>query len=200
MVRLRPPIAPVNTALYGLVMSKRLTAQAWIDFALATLAHEGCDALKADLLARKLGVSRGSFYWHFRDLRAFHARVIAHWREMATEAIIADLDRYDSPEERLRVLLRRAFRHPAVLEIRMRIWAENSVEAARALRDIDNRRWQYIVRLLVEAGIAEPFATRRAQILYWAYLGAAWHGNRLSRGRLDRIVTELEAIGLRKFA
>ena len=48
-------------------MTKRLSAQAWIDFALATLAREGFEALKADVLAHKLGVSRGSFYWHFKD-------------------------------------------------------------------------------------------------------------------------------------
>jgi AcrR family transcriptional regulator len=43
-------------------MTERLTVQDWIDFALTTLAHEGFEALKADVLARKLGVSRGSFY------------------------------------------------------------------------------------------------------------------------------------------
>src|SRR5262245_58690945 len=90
-------------------MTERLTARDWIDFALATLAREGFDALKADVLARKLGVSRGSFYWHFSDLAVFHARVIEHWRQTATEAIIVDIERYQSREERLDALLRRAF-------------------------------------------------------------------------------------------
>ena len=71
-------------------MAERLTAQDWIDFALKTLAREGFNALKADVLARKLGVSRGSFYWHFAELRAFHAQVIAHWKQTATEAIIVE--------------------------------------------------------------------------------------------------------------
>ena len=82
-------------------MTKRLTVQDWIDFAVRTLAHEGFDALKADVLARKLGVSRGSFYWHFTDLGAFHARVIEQWKQVATEAIIADVERYQSGEEHL---------------------------------------------------------------------------------------------------
>jgi len=63
--------------------------------------------LACGILARKLGVSRGSFHWHFRDLGTFHGRVIEHWRQMATEAIIADLERYASREERLNVLLQR---------------------------------------------------------------------------------------------
>ena len=179
-------------------MTKRLTARDWIDFALATLAHEGFNALKAEVLARKLGVSRGSFYWHFSDLGTFHARVIEHWRQMATEAIIADLERYESREQRLNVLLRRGLGHDAVLEIRMRTWADNNAQAARALRDIDRRRREYIERLLLEYGIPSPLAARRAQLMYWTYLGAALSRSRLTGEQLHRIVTELKRIGFGK--
>lgn len=177
-------------------MTERLTAQDWIEFALTTLAHEGFEALKADVLARKLGVSRGSFYWHFRDLGTFHARVIEHWKERATEAIIADLERYDSREERLEALVRRGFGHHGILEIRMRAWADANAEAARVLTDIDRRRRVYIERMLVEAGVPESLASTRAQLLYWTYLGAALSGSKVSGARLDRIVKELKRIGL----
>src|SRR5262249_15735717 len=134
------------------IMTKRLTAQGWLDFALTAFAREGFDALKAEVLARKLGVSRGSFYWHFSDIGTFHARVVEHWKQMLTEAIIADLERNQSREERLNALLRRAFGHDGVLEVRMRTWADNNADAARALRDVDRRRREYIERLLVEYG------------------------------------------------
>jgi AcrR family transcriptional regulator len=177
-------------------MTKRLTAQDWIDFALKTLAREGFQALKADVLARKLGVSRGSFYWHFSELGAFHARVIEHWRQTATEAIIADLERYDSREQRLDVLLRGAFGHSGLVEVRMRGWAEQNAEAARVLSDIDRRRKAYIEQMLVVAGIMPPLAATRAQLLYWSYLGAALSRSKLTGRRLDRIVAELKRIGL----
>jgi len=178
-------------------MTERLTAQDWIDFALTTLAQEGFDALKADVLARKLGVSRGSFYWHFSDLGTFHARVIEQWKQTATEAIIADLERYDSSEDRLDALARRGFGHDAVLEIRMRAWADHNAEAARILRAIDRRRRAYMEQMLTEAGIAPSLAATRAQLLYWAYLGAALSRSKLTGERLDRIVAELKLIGLR---
>ena len=177
-------------------MTERLTGQDWIEFALTTLAHEGFDTLKADVLARKLGVSRGSFYWHFRDLGTFHARVIEHWKQRATEAIIADLERYDSREERLEALVRRGFGHDGILEIRMRAWADANAEAARVLIDIDRRRRVYIERMLMEAGVPESLAATRAQLLYWTYLGAALSGSKVSGERLDRIVKELKRIGL----
>src|SRR5581483_12149486 len=107
------------SAVWNCPMSERLTAQDWIDFALKTLARQGAEALKADVLARKLGVSRGSFYWHFSALGDFHARLIARWREIATEAIIAGLAQYDSPSKRLAALLRAALSHDARLEVRM---------------------------------------------------------------------------------
>lgn len=177
-------------------MAKRLAAQDWIDFALKVLAREGFQALKADVLARKLGVSRGSFYWHFADLGAFHQGVIDGWKLSATEAIIAELERHDSREERLDVLLRGAFGHSALLEVRMRAWADENAVAAQALKDIDRRRKTYIERMLVEAGIPAAVAATRAQLLYWAYLGAALGRNKIAGRELDRIVAELKAIGL----
>jgi AcrR family transcriptional regulator len=158
--------------------------------------HEGFDALKADVLARRLGVSRGSFYWHFTDLGAFHARVIERWKHVATEAIIADIERYESQEERLEALLRHAFGHGAALEIRMRAWAESNTAAARALYEIDCRRRGYIERLLLEAGIAPALAATRTQVLYWTYLGAALSRSKLTGERLERIVAELKRIAL----
>lgn len=177
-------------------MTKRLTAQAWIDFALATLAHGGVEALKAEVLARKLGVSRGSFYWHFHDLGAFHAKVIERWRQTTTEAVIADLERYASAEQRLHALLRRAFRHKAVLEVHMRTWAENNAAAAQAVNEVDHRRRAYIERMLAGAGITPSLAATRAQLLYWTYLGAALSRSKLTGQRLERMVSELGWIGL----
>src|SRR5256885_3167702 len=128
--RYAAPVAAVNTVLYGFAMAKRLTADDWIDFALTTLVRDGYEALKADVLARKLRVSRGSFYWHFADLGAFHALVIERWKRVATEAIIADIERHATAEQRLEALLHHAFAHGAAIELRMRAWADNNAAAA----------------------------------------------------------------------
>ena len=181
----------VNTQLYGRAMTKRLSAQAWIDFALATLAREGFEALKADVLAHKLGVSRGSFYWHFKDIETFHACVIQHWREVATEAIIADVELQQPSAKRLDALLRHAFGDGADLEVAMRAWADNSKMAEHALRQVDDRRRKYIHKLLRDLGIPARLAALRTIVLYWAYIGAAVSHNRLSGRDLDQIVAEL---------
>jgi AcrR family transcriptional regulator len=141
-------------------------------------------------------VSRGSFYWHFADLAAFHARVIDEWKRVATEAVIADIERHASTEARLDALLRYAFGSGAVLEVRMRAWAEHNAAAARALAAVDRRRQRYIERMLVAAGIASSSAATRTRVLYWTYLGAALSRSRFTGPQLDEIVTELKRIGL----
>ena len=178
-------------------MAERLTAEDWIDFALTILARRGFQALKADVLARQLRISRGSFYWHFSDLAAFHVRVIEHWKRKATEAIIADIERHETPEARLDALLGHAFGHGGSLEVRMRAWAESNRKAARAIDEIDEKRRDYVEQLLAQAGVARVVASTRARLVYWAYLGAALSRDRLHGERLQRMVSELKELGLR---
>src|SRR6516162_9103965 len=104
-----PMLAPVNTVMYGpVIMTDQLSAQDWLDQGLKTLAASGFTALKAEPLAKAMGVSRGSFYWHFADLGAFHAGILKRWREIAAERIIADVEA-DRAAEPLRSLLHRTF-------------------------------------------------------------------------------------------
>src|SRR5258708_17282868 len=72
-------------------MSDQLSAKDWLDQGLKTLAERGFTALKAEPLAKALGVSRGSFYWHFADIGAFHAAILKHWREVAAQQILPQL-------------------------------------------------------------------------------------------------------------
>ncbi|MBV9985736.1 helix-turn-helix domain-containing protein, partial [Bradyrhizobium sp.] len=63
-------------------MTIQLSARDWLDLGLKVLARHGFAALKADRLAKTMGVSRGSFYWHFADIAAFHGAILKHWREV----------------------------------------------------------------------------------------------------------------------
>lgn len=70
----------------------RLTRQDWIRHGLRTLARSGAQALKVGALAQGLDVSRGSFYWHFRDIADYRQQLLENWRERATEGVIRDID------------------------------------------------------------------------------------------------------------
>ena len=97
----------------------RLGPEEWVRAGLKALAKSGASALKADKLAAGLGVSRGSFYWHFADVPAFHAAVLRRWREVALENIIAEIETTSDP---LEALLHRAFAGGSGVESAVRAW------------------------------------------------------------------------------
>src|SRR4249920_4254226 len=97
-------------------MTDQLSARDWLDQGLKALAKSGFTALKAEPLAKAMGVSRGSFYWHFADIGAFHAAILKHWREVAAERVIADLEAAPEGHDALALLLRRAFSARPALE------------------------------------------------------------------------------------
>lgn len=170
-------------------MTEQLTADDWIKEGLKALAKSGFTSLKADPLAKAMGVSRGSFYWHFADLGAFHAAVLKRWRDIAAEQIIADVEA--GGDEPLEALLRRSFGARLDLERAVRNWAAFDAAAQGAVRAIDRRRIDYIATLLTMRGLVPATAQARAQILYWTFLGFALSGTPVPAARLQDLLDEI---------
>src|SRR5580704_3816817 len=144
-------------------MTDQLSAKDWLDQGLRTLAGRGFTALKAEPLAKAMGVSRGSFYWHFADIGAFHAAILKYWREVAAEQIIADLEATSDHDSPLPRLLRRAFGTRPALENAVRTWASVDPAARAAVQAIDRRRLGYIETLFRHLGLSADVARARAQ-------------------------------------
>jgi AcrR family transcriptional regulator len=178
-------------------MTDQLSAKDWLDQGLRTLAESGFTALKAEPLAKAMGVSRGSFYWHFADVEAFHAAILKHWREVAAEQVIANLEATSVDDEPLRLLLRRAFSGRLALEKAVRSWATFDPLARSAVEAIDRRRLNYVADLLRASGLAPAVARARAQILYWAFLGFAQSDKPLPRASQQAMLDELLRIASR---
>ena len=178
-------------------MADQLSAKDWLDQGLRTLARNGFTALKAEPLAKAMGVSRGSFYWHFADIGAYHTAVLKHWRDVAAEQIIAGLETSSKDENPLLLLLRQAFGGKPALENAVRTWATVDPAARAAVQAIDRRRLNYLETLLKQAGLAPDLACARAQILYWAFLGFAQSGKPLPEARQAAVLDELLGIASR---
>jgi AcrR family transcriptional regulator len=178
-------------------MTDQLSAKDWLDRGLRTLAQHGFTALKAEPLARTMGVSRGSFYWHFTDIGAFHAALLQHWREIATEQIIANLEAASDKGERLPLLLHGVFTAKLTLENAVRTWATLNPAARRAVQAIDRRRLGYVESLLRAQGLSSRIARARAQILYWAFLGFAQSDKPLPQAAQQAVFEELLRIASR---
>lgn len=172
-------------------MNDQLSAKDWLDQGLKALASRGFTALKAEPLAKALGVSRGSFYWHFTDIAAFHAAILSRWHEVAAEQIIANVEAAAKHENPLALLLRRVFGERLVLERAVRTWASVDPAARAAVQAIDRRRMNYVEGLLAQAGLPPRAARARAQVLYWAFLGFALSDQPLPKARQEAVLDEL---------
>jgi AcrR family transcriptional regulator len=178
-------------------MADQLSAKDWLDQGLRTLAKSGFTALKAEPLAKAIGVSRGSFYWHFADIAAFHAAILKHWREVAAEQVIAGLEASAGQVDPLSLLLRQTFSSKQALEKAVRSWAAVDPKARAAVQAIDRRRLSYIEGLLKQSGLSDNAARGRAQILYWAFLGFALSDQSLPSAKQRVVLDELLDIATR---
>ena len=152
-------------------MNDRLAKEDWIVQGLRTLARDGANALKVGPMAATLKVSRGSFYWHFRDIGDFRAQLLQSWQERSTDQVIRDLDARQAEPDRLKRFMKRAFANRRDLDRAVRSWAAEDGDVASVVAAVDASRVAYLARMLVTAGVDSSRAAGRAAFLYWAYLG-----------------------------
>ncbi|WP_277211693.1 TetR/AcrR family transcriptional regulator [Isoptericola croceus] len=148
-----------------------LSASDWVRAAARRLAAGGVDAVRVEPVAAELGVSKGSFYWHFTNRDALLDAVLDHWRHAGVADVVAQVERVAAePEARLRELLRRSFEHTDQgFDVGVRAWAARDARARAAAGAVDAARTDYLARLLGEAGSADP--DRRAAVVYRTLLG-----------------------------
>jgi AcrR family transcriptional regulator len=141
----------------------------WIEAAIAMLAEDNVEALRVDTLAEKLGVTKGSFYWHFEGRDDLLFAVLDEWRlRMTSEVQSLIFDRSGTPWERLERLLRIAISaRPDVpggpFEITLRDWARRDPKVAEVVRSVDAARIAFAEQLYREAGLSEADAQDYAE-------------------------------------
>ena len=161
-------------------VSTPLDAAAWIEAGFDALAEGGVAAVRIDPLAKRLGVTRGSFYWHFTDRAALHAAMLKEWRKRQSYRVATRIENQaPSPEARLRQTLalphagQRAKR-AAAIELAIRLWSRRDTEAAKAVKHIDRVRLNYYAKLYGEMGHKPAEARKRAFLFYAALMAQAF--------------------------
>jgi AcrR family transcriptional regulator len=153
----------------------RLGREDWFRMGLEALAENGPEALKAARLARRLGVTTGSFYWHFGSVADFQSELLEYWKKCVVVGLIdAAKANTEGPaqilaELRKRILESGAHRYDAA----MRIWAQTDPRVGDTLREADEVRATFLVETLRKSGLSKQEAHDRASLI-----GAAWRGSR----------------------
>ncbi len=158
-----------------------LTAGDWTEAALAALARGGVAAVAVEPIAKSLGATKGSFYWHFADRNALLQSALDLWERRDTDRVIAAVDQTQDAATRLRALLRLAFtsavedvaRAPedgGGVELALQASASHPL-VAPALARVTTRRLEFLTALFTELGLPSSRARGRALLAYTAFLG-----------------------------
>lgn len=155
-------------------MAKRLSKDDWIKAGFLALTEAGPKALKAEPLARRLGTTKGSFYWHFDDVQAFQAAMMETWETRAYAEIVTLVEQQGTAVRKLRELAQIAAAGAPedfggiAFKPSIRAWARESTEVALAVAQIDTKRMAYVQELFKDIGLTNPELTR---VLYAAFVG-----------------------------
>lgn len=150
----------------------RLSAEDWELAALHLISEQGVGALAVEALARQLGVTKGSFYWHFRTREALLNAALERWEQYGEREVINQIAQIADPRKRLPELFRRvahelqphrvyaallkALDHPQVIPVMARV---------------SQRRMEFLTTAYSEAGLPPVEALNRARLTYAAYVG-----------------------------
>jgi len=149
-----------------------LTKADWAEAALQLIAEAGLRALTVDALARRLGVTKGSFYWHFRGRADLLLNALERWEQRATTEPKAALDAVSDPRRRLELLLDAASQPPRARSLYAALAnAEGDPIVSQVLNRVASARIEYLEICYRDLGLAAPLARAKAVFAYAAYRG-----------------------------
>ena len=158
----------------------------WVDAAWQTLGEAGVDGVRVEALARKLGVTKGSFYWHFKNRQDLVDTLFERWFGLREENSAEFLRDNPGPRERLwKVIERGITRGTRGQAAALRLWAQYNPEAADRINEADTVRRQFFRDQFLALGLDEHTAGIRAEV-YMAVISAEFlHAG--GRNEFDRL-------------
>ena len=175
----------------------RTTRAAWIDAGLAALAEGGPDAVRVDVLAQKLAVTRGGFYHQFDGRQALLDALLDAWETRSTDEVLDRVER-EGGDARTKVTKAGLLTFSDELlpvDLAVRDWARRDDAVAARLRRVDNRRMAYLRTLIAElhadADDVEAIALLAFSLLIGNHFIAADHPGRSRRQVMQRAAERL---------
>ncbi|MDA8379923.1 MAG: TetR/AcrR family transcriptional regulator [Actinomycetota bacterium] len=149
-----------------------LSRSDWVEAGLAALCSAGLDAIAVEPLARSLGTTKGSFYWHFADRAELVAATVELWEQRETTDVIVGIAAISDPRERLAALGSGAYAHAATRTALATLLAHgDDPKVAEVLGRVTRTRMAFLAQLYADVDCDRP--QLRARLAYALYLGMA---------------------------
>lgn len=142
-----------------------LTREDWITGAWEMLGDAGLDGVRVEPLARRLGVTKGSFYWHFRDRQELLDVLLDIWFSIWDDQMSPDIDGDGNAEERIWALFESVIRRTTRGQtVSLRLLSHKDPEIARRIDERDAQRLAFLMQRLQEIGFSREEARVRGQV------------------------------------
>ncbi len=163
----------------------RLSADDWAQAALDMIAESGVAAVAVEPLARRLGVTKGSFYWHFPSRDALLQAALERWEAFEQETVFGSLENVPDARQRLRALFQLVAHEVKPHAIYSELLKALDHPAVQPVIDrVSQRRLDYLVASFRQAGLSRADAQHRARLTYAAYVGFLQLSLQLQQQRL----------------
>jgi len=170
----------------------RHSRNSWLILALDVLAEEGRVKIEIDYLAKKLGVTKGSFYSHFSDRKDFVASIAFYWADSLTSKVLDGFSKIDKKGEEKLLLVMQAIKDHELekYDSIMRAWALDEPLVAVQVENVDKARFEFIKSVFAEMGFSGDELETRSMIfqvyhsLSIALKGPFFEKNRLKHEKL----------------
>jgi len=153
----------------------RTSKNDWLKLAIRTLIDDGIDQVKIQVMAKKLNVSRSSFYWFFKSLQDLHDQLLQNWLRNNTDPVVEHAMR---PAPNINRAILNVFQcwiddrlFDPKLDIAVRIWARRDPSIRAVIDEADRRRVEALTAMYRRYGYDEENAFIRARVLYFMQIG-----------------------------
>jgi AcrR family transcriptional regulator len=149
-----------------------LSAEDWLREALEVIAEQGVQALAVEPLARRMGITKGSFYWHFSSRESLLEQALNRWEEHDSRNLSKSLGEIDHPRDRLESFFRRVGKEKLTHEVYSELCAAaGHPQVEPVLERVAERRMKHLSAAFEELGMERLVARSRARLTYSVYLG-----------------------------
>jgi len=151
---------------------QNLTAEAWAEAALEVMAGGGVDAVAVEPLARRLSVTKGSFYWHFPNREALIKAALELWEQHETVDVIEGLEDEPDPYQRIVNLFKRANSSYRAGRLYLALAAAtDDVRVNEVVQRVSARRLAYLEKCYRALGMDASEAPLWATFAYATFIG-----------------------------
>ena len=165
------------TAKNGKAIARaQLDPKKWVETGIDLLAKDGIAGLRIELLAKRCGVTKGSFYWHFKDRQALLDAILERWKEgrirdIEKSTVVVPGKERDQLQFAFEIYGSNRNSKGMAIELAVRDWARHDAQAAQVVESVDLYRLNCTRKLFVSIGMNEADAKSRSLLLYACVFG-----------------------------